>query len=222
MSEKNDSILYDENGDMLVHEDKIESAGLLDVARLQNMEQLGYSLDEEGIETYEDMQRVTKAMDVIRQKVSPARVALAGIVVLLLLGVVASGWYWALPRDAVNVETQYLQRGGHLLMSEIHNTGSREITDVSLEVQFQSLDGEILDTMSIEVLRVEAHASVAGDDLEMMVIGHTVWANYILKVDLQYTDHKGTVQMQSWTHEVGDWTIEYFMDKADRSTWPVS
>lgn len=222
MSGDNDSILYDENGDMLVHEDDIESAGLLDVARIQNMEKLGYSLDEEGIETYEDMQRVSKAIDTIRRKVSPARVALAGIVFLLLVGVFASGWYWALPRDAVNVETQYLQRGGHLIMSEIHNTGSREIIDVTLDVQFQSLDGEILESMSIEVQRIEAHASVAGDDLEMMVVGHTVWDQYVVVINLQYTDHRGVVQIEEWRHGVGDWTIEYFMDKAERSTWPIS
>ena len=40
------------------------------------------------------------------------------------------------------VETLYMQRSGHLVMSEIHNTGSREITDVELQVTFQSLDGE--------------------------------------------------------------------------------
>ena len=52
------SISYNEHGDMVVHEDDIESLGLLDVARLQKIESLGYTLDEDGIETYEDMQRV--------------------------------------------------------------------------------------------------------------------------------------------------------------------
>ena len=116
-------ITFNEHGDMLVHEDDIESVGLLDVARLQKIESLGYSLDEDGIETYEDMQKVSKAIELIRREVSPSRVALAGIVFLLLIGVMASGWYWALPRDAVDIETIYLQRGGHLLMSEIHNEG---------------------------------------------------------------------------------------------------
>ena len=123
------TITYNDQGDMVVHEEDIESLGLMDVARLQKIESLGYSLDEDGIETYEDMQRVSKALRKIRREVSPSRVALAGIVLLLLFGVLVSGWYWALPRDAVNVETQYLQRGGHLMMSEIHNVGSRDITD---------------------------------------------------------------------------------------------
>ena len=45
-------------------------------------------------------------------------------------------------------------------MSEIHNTGSREIIDVSLDVRFQSLDGEVLETMAIDVESISAHSSV--------------------------------------------------------------
>ena len=207
---------------MLVHEDDIESVGLLDVARLQKIESLGYSLDEDGIETYEDMQRVSKAIDTIRREVSPSRVALAGIVFLLLIGVMVSGWYWALPRDAVNVETQYLQRGGHLMMSEIHNVGSRDITDVSVQIEFQSLDGEVLDLMSIDVDRIESHSSLAGDKLEMLVIGYTVWDEYAIVIDLDYTDHNGNLHSETWSHSVGIWSSERFNDKADRSTWPIS
>ena len=70
----------------------------------------------------------------------------------MFMGVLLSGWYWVLPRDAVNVETQYMQRGGHLMMSEIHNTGSRAITDVVVQVHFESANGcEIYETMRIEV-----------------------------------------------------------------------
>lgn len=216
------TITYNDQGDMVVHEEDIESLGLMDVARLQKIESLGYSLDEDGIETYEDMQRVSKALRKIRREVSPSRVALAGIVLLLLFGVLVSGWYWALPRDAVNVETQYLQRGGHLMMSEIHNVGSRDITDVSVQIEFQSADGEVLDFMFIEVDRIEGHSSLAGDKLEMMVIGHTVWDQYNIKVDLQYTNYNGQTVYETWNHPVGVWSIEQFMDKADRTTWPMS
>tara|TARA_B100000767_G_scaffold275278_1_gene311434 strand:- start:25672 stop:26337 length:666 start_codon:yes stop_codon:yes gene_type:complete len=215
-------ITVNEHGDMLVHEDDIESVGLLDVARLQKIESLGYTLDEDGIETFEDMQRVSKAIDTIRREVSPSRVALAGIVFLLLIGVIVSGWYWALPRDAVNVETQYLQRGGHLMMSEIHNVGSRDITDVSVQVEFQSLDGEVIGLMSIEVDRIESHSSLAGDKLEMLIIGYTVWDEYVIVVDLDYTDHNGNRQSDTWAHSVGIWSSERFNDKAERSTWPIS
>ncbi len=215
-------ISVDEHGDMLVNEDNIESVGLLDVARLQKIASLGYSLDEDGIETYEDMQRVSKAFDKIRREVSPGRVALAGIVFLLLIGVIVSGWYWALPRDAVNVETQYLQRGGHLMMSEIHNVGSRDIIDVSVQIEFQSLEGEVLGLMSIQVDRIESHSSLAGDDLEMLIIGYTVWDEYVVVIDLDYTDYNGNLQSNSWSHSVGIWSSEHFNDKADRSTWPIS
>ena len=216
------SITYNEHGDMVVQESDIESLGLLDVARLQKIESLGYTLDEDGIETYEDMQRVSKTLEKIRKEISPSRVALAGIVFLLFIGVLVSGWYWVLPRDAVNVETTYLQRGGHLMMSEIHNVGSRDITDVSLLIEFKSTDGEVLDFMSIEAERIEAHSSLAGDKLEMMVIGHSVWDEYIISVELQYTNYNGQITSETWSHPVGFWSIELFMDKADRTTWPVS
>jgi len=215
-------IAVNEHGDMLVHEDDIESVGLLDIARLQKIESLGYSLDEDGIETYEDMQKASKAFNLIRREVSPSRVTLAGIVFLLLIGVLASGWYWALPRDAINVETQYLQRGGHLVMSEIHNVGSRDITDVSVQIEFQSIDGEILGMMSIDVERIASHSSLAGDDLEMLVIGYTVWDEYFVFIDLDYTDYNGKIQSESWSHSVGVWSSEHFNDKAERSTWLIS
>jgi hypothetical protein len=221
MSDQN-HIPVNEHGDMLVHEDDIESVGLLDVARLQKIDSLGYTLDEDGIETYEDMQKVSKAFETIRREVSPGRVALAGIIFLLLMGVIASGWYWALPRDAVDVETQYLQRGGHLLMSEIHNVGSRDITDVSLQIEFQTDEGEIIDVMSIEVDRIDSHSSVAGDNLEMLIIGYTVWDEYSILINLQYTDFNGKIQSESWAHSVGIWSNENFNDKAERSTWLIS
>lgn len=108
------------------------------------------------------------------------------------------------------------------MMSEIHNVGSRDITDVSVQIEFQSADGEVLDFMFIEVDRIEGHSSLAGDKLEMMVIGHTVWDQYNIKVDLQYTNYNGQTVYETWNHPVGVWSIEQFMDKADRTTWPMS
>ena len=112
------------------------------------------------------------------------------------------------------VETLYMQRSGHLVMSEIHNTGSREITDVEFDVKFQSIEGEILDSMGIDVDVISAHSSVAGDDIEMLVAGHTVWDNYVIAIDLKYTDYNGDRQFEIWTHEVGDWAWEEFKDRA--------
>ena len=99
-------------------------------------------------------------------------------------------------------------------MSEIHNTGSREITDVSLDVRFQSLDGEVLETMAIDLESISAHSSVAGDELEMKILGYTVWVNYVIAVDIKWTDYNGERQSILVTHEVGEWAWEEFKDRS--------
>lgn len=206
-----------EDGEMLVHEDDISggnSAGLLDLAALDAHHDMA--------ETMEDVRRAKEAVDSLGQKISSRQVALAGIVLLMFIGVLLSGWYWVLPRDSVDVETQYMQRGGHLLMSEIHNTGSREITNVVVQVHFQSVNGsEIYQTMRIEIDSIDAHSSIAGDDLEMIVVGYTVWDQYLITVELEWTDYNNVEQRQTWDHEVGYWATEFFMDKADRTIWPA-
>ncbi len=172
-------------------------------------------------EAWEAAQEAAKLLDTLRSEVTPTRVAMAGAVVLLFLVLAVSGWYWVLPRDAVTLETHYMQRGGHLLMTEIHNDGSRAITDVSLEIEFQTSDGEVIETMSLELAQVEGHTSISGDELEMMVIGYTVWDDYIIVVDLSYTDYSGQLRQESWPHNVGLWSQEIFFDKAERHFWPL-
>ena len=154
-----DDIIFSEEGDMLVHEDSIQSS-------VMSQEELAI------LEASKDAARLVQD---IRREVTPNRVAMAGVILLLLIGALLSGWYWVIPRDSVTVETLYIQRGGHIVMSEIHNTGSRDITDVSMTVKFQSLEGEVIDMMSIDVESVSSHSSVAGDDLEMQILGYTVW-----------------------------------------------
>ena len=207
-----------EDGEMLVHEDDISGGnpgGLLDLAALDASQDMA--------ETMEDVRRAKEAVDSLGQKISSRQVALAGIVLLMFMGVLLSGWYWVLPRDSVDVETQYMQRGGHLLMSEIHNTGSREITDVVVQVHFQSVNGsEIYQTMRIEVDSIDAHSSIAGDDLEMIVVGYTVWDQYLITIELEWTDYNNVEQRQTWDHEVCYWATEFFMDKADRTICPAN
>ena len=207
-----------EEGELLVHEDDLlGGTGLLDLVALD----ADYDADME--ETMEDVRRAKEAVDALSQKISPRQVALAGIVLLMFMGVLLSGWYWMLPRDSVNVETQYMQRGGHLMMSEIHNTGSRAITDVVVQVHFEYANGsEIYETMRIEVDSISAHSSIAGDDLEMLVVGYTVWDEYRITVELEWTDYTGEAQSESWEHEVGYLATEFFYDKADRTIWPFS
>ncbi|MAU73967.1 MAG: hypothetical protein ACJZ5B_05230 [Candidatus Poseidoniaceae archaeon] len=192
-----DDIIFSEEGDMLVHEDAIQSSAL-------SQEELAI------LEASKDAARIVQGL---KREVTPNRVALAGVILLLLLGAIFSSWYWVIPRDSVTVETLYIQRGGHIVMSEIHNTGSREITDVSMDVKFQSLDGEVIQIMSIEVESISSHSSVAGDDLEMQILGHTVWDSYVIAIELQWTDYEGDSNRIIQTHEVGEWAWEEFIDK---------
>jgi len=182
---------------MLVHEDSIQSS-------LISPEELAI------LEASKDAARLVQDL---KREVTPNRVAMAGVILLLLVGALFSGWYWVIPRDSVTVETLYLQRGGHVIMSEIHNTGSRDITDVSLDVKFQSLDGEVIEMMSIEVEMISSHSSVAGDDLEMQILGHTVWDSYVIAIEIKWTDYGGEDNRIIVTHEVGEWAWEEFKDR---------
>jgi hypothetical protein len=176
----------------------------------------------DDLEAWEAAQEAAKLLKTLSKEVTPTRVAMAGAVLFLLITMTLSGWYWLLPRDAVTVETQYMQRGGHLVMTELHNDGSRAITDVVLDIEFHTVEGELIERMSLEVREMNAHSSISGDELEMMVIGYTIWGEYTLTIDIEYRDYTGQLRQGSWTHEVGDWSQEIFTDKADRHVWPLN
>jgi hypothetical protein len=176
----------------------------------------------DDLEAWEAAQEAAKLLKTLSKEVTPTRVAMAGAVLFLLITMTLSGWYWLLPRDAVTVETQYMQRGGHLVMTELHNDGSRAITDVVLDIEFHTVEGELIERMSLEVREMNAHSSISGDELEMMVIGYTIWGEYTLTIDIEYRDYTGQLRQGSWTHEVGEWSQEIFTDKADRHVWPLN
>lgn len=179
-------------------------------------------MEGQELEDWEAAQEAAKLLTTLKREITPARVAMSGAVLFMLITLALSGWYWLLPRDAVTVETHYMQRGGHLMMSELHNDGSRDITDIVLEVEFQSTEGDVIERMSLELAVLEGHSSISGDDLEMMVIGHTVWADYTIVIDLEYRDYTGQLRQPApFTHQVGDWSQEIFMDKAERHVWPM-
>lgn len=175
----------------------------------------------ENDETWETAQEAAKLLQSIGEEITPFRVGLAATVVFLFLGLLFSGYYYVLPRDSVSLETQYMQRSGHLVMSQLHNDGSRTITDVSVVVNFETMDGELIDSMSIEVDEVGAHASLAGDELEMLILGHTVWDEYTIDITFTYRDYTGDYRTGGQSHVVGEWSSEYFHDKADRRFWPL-
>lgn len=187
-----------------------------------DLRQGGSPPEGDDLEAWEAAQEAAKLLSTLSKEITPTRVAMAGAVLFLLITMTLSGWYWLLPRDAVTVETHYMQRGGHLIMSELHNDGSRSITDVVLEVEFQTAEGEFIDSMSLELMEMEAHTSISGDELEMMVIGYTVWDTYNVIVDIEYRDYSGQLRQASWTHEVGVWSQEIFDDKAERHVWPLN
>ena len=197
MSNESDVVVNDE-GELLVHEDNLLQAA---------------EMSQEDLEILQASKDAALFVQELGREITPNRVALSGLILMLIIGAVFSSWYWVIPRDSVMVETLYMQRGGHLVMSEIHNTGSREITDISLDVRFQSLDGDVLETMSIDVESISSHSSVAGNDLEMKILGHTVWENYVIAVDLKWTDYNGDRQKILVTHEVGEWAWEEFKDR---------
>ena len=188
----------------------------------EDLRQGGSPLEGQELEDWEAAQEAAKILTTLKREVTPSRVAMAGAVLFMLITLTVSGWYWVLPRDSVTVETHYMQRGGHLMMAELHNDGSRAITDVVLEIEFQTLDGTLIDSMSLELDVLKSHSSISGDDLEMMVVGYTVWDEYNLIIDLEYRDYTGQLrQPDTFTHQVGEWSQEILMDKAERHFWPL-
>tara|TARA_Y100000766_G_C18887303_1_gene596557 strand:+ start:986 stop:1585 length:600 start_codon:yes stop_codon:yes gene_type:complete len=198
MVEEENGVIVNDDGELLIHEDSIVETTQMSAEDLAILQ-----ASKDAAEFVKELQK----------EITPNRVATAGLILLLFMGAIFCTWYWVIPRDSVMVETLYMQRSGHLVMSEIHNTGSREITGVEIQVSFQSLDGDVLETMGIEVDSISAHSSIAGDDLEMLIAGYTVWDNYVIAIDLKYTDHRGDLQVMLVTHEVGDWAWEEFNDR---------
>ena len=176
------------------------------------------STDEEDV--LRAAQDAAERLQRLRREVEPAKVALAGLSLIVLLGLLMSGWYWVLPRDALTLDTVYMQNGGHILMAEIHNSGSRAVTDLVVVVSFEDEAGDELGRMSVFLDVLSSHSSVAGDDLEMKIVGHTVWANYTVQTSVSWTDYEGASHQETWRHDVGTWASEEFSDRTDRRTWP--
>ena len=208
--------------ELVVHEDDIIASkplGLLATSQRQEALAMGLDLnDPERAEAYMQAQEAALFIKERIRNINPARVAIAGLIMLLIVGLIASGWYWVLPRDDVEVETIYMQRGGHLVMTELFNDGSRAITDVTVQVEFQDEFGNLIQEMRIDVDEVASHSSLAGDDLEMIVLGYTVWDEYILEVSVTWTSFDNRVHTETWSHVIGEWASERFVDQCDTTT----
>ena len=120
---------------------------------------------------------------------------------------------WIVPYNKTSIDVVYLQGGpGHVVLVEIDNQGSRSIEEVTFDMRF-------LDNSGVEIVRstyytdeIPAHTSIAGDELELLVEGSSVWDNYTIELSLEYT-YRSETYNERFTHEVGQWTMELFTDK---------
>jgi hypothetical protein len=49
-----------------------------------------------------------------------------------------------------------------------------------------------------------------------------VWDDYNIVIELEYRDYTGQLrQSDAFVHEVGEWSQEIFIDKAERHIWPL-
>ena len=173
---------------------EVINLGLLDKIRSEN-EELEDS-DAATERAHEILQIVGERVE----KVRPSRVIFASVAVLLILSGIMIIGTWIVPYDRTSVDVVYLQGvGGHVVLVELDNKGSRSITDVQLDIRF-------LDDDSNEIA---AHTSIAGDNLELIAPGASVWENYTIEIILDYT-YRGTQYNERWTYNVGSWTMEMF------------
>ncbi|HJM44775.1 MAG TPA: hypothetical protein QF644_02370 [Candidatus Poseidoniaceae archaeon] len=169
-------------------------------------------------EELEQSEQAAELLQSLQESLSPVRLLAASLVILLLFSSVFATYYWIIPRDAVNVEVIYMQSGGgHVILAEVHNVGSRGISEVSIEISFEDQDGNELNNSIFYREEIGAHISVASNDLELTVPGATVWDNYEIKITINYKDGKNDQHSKTWTHPVGDYVYQWFLNKATRN-----
>tara|TARA_B100001750_G_scaffold209524_1_gene189479 strand:- start:3068 stop:3721 length:654 start_codon:yes stop_codon:yes gene_type:complete len=166
---------------------------------------------------HEALEKVREVGEKVSRVVTPLNVVFASIFMAFLIFTTFAVVFWVIPRDAVSVDTVYMQTGpGHVVLVELHNYGTKPITEVTVTVSFTNTDGDILNSTYFHRSEIPAHTSIAGDDLELVIGGATVWAQYNITIELEYSYYGGEDLTETWTHFVGDWTSEYFTDKAER------
>lgn len=178
--------------------------GLMDKIRSQNEEL--ETPDAATERAHEILQIVGERVE----KVRPSRVIFASVAVLLILSGIMIIGTWIVPYDRTSVDVVYLQGvGGHVVLVELDNKGSRSITDVQLDIRFLDDGSNEIARSTFETDEVAAHTSIAGDNLELIAPGASVWENYTIEIILEYT-YGGTEYNERWTYNVGGWTMEMF------------
>ncbi len=153
----------------------------------------------------------------VAERVTPKRVVFASIMALLIGLASLLAVVWIIPYENVDVEVVYMQAGGgHVVLAELDNKGSRAIEDVSLTIRFLDSEGLEIDRHDFYMAKLPAHSSISNtpsDDLELVVLGESVWDDYLIEITLEYVDNGGQRDLYTWTHEVGYWTRESFVDQ---------
>ena len=170
-------------------------------------------------ELHELSQEIGERVKEFTESIHPMRVALAGVIFMMIIGALVSTWYWVIPRDDVEIEVMYLQRNGHVVLTELINDGSREITDVTLTVEFVDKEKTILDYLQVSFDKIPSHTSISGDKLELDVRGYTVWDEYTIQIEIQWTDFRGVENQEQFTHQVSEYQTAKFHNDCEEVTW---
>ena len=178
--------------------------GLLDKIRYENEE------SEDSDAATERAHEILQIVGERVEKVRPSRVIFASVAVLLILSGIMIIGTWIVPYDRTSVDVVYLQGvGGHVVLVELDNKGSRSITDVQLDIRFLDDDSNEIARSTFQTDEIAAHTSIAGDNLELIAPGASVWENYTIEIILDYT-YRDTQYNERWTYNVGSWTMEMF------------
>ena len=212
MSERKAMELWgDEDGFVITADGQVvtDDDEILEIQRLQEIS------DEE----HEYSQKAAERLFELGRAITPARVFAASAIILLLIASLFSTWYWVIPRDSIDLDSKYFQRGGgHVVLVEVNNHGTRAIRDVTVTVLFEDSEGFTLAESTWHKGEMPAHSSYSGDDLELLIRGHTVWAEYNIILSISWQDNAGRQNSETFTHTVGEWVSEEFKDETG-SSW---
>ena len=169
-------------------------------------------------EAEEDLaHEILERIEEVTYEITPKRVVFASIMALLIALASIFSLIWVIPYENVDVEVVYMQAGsGHVVLVELDNKGSRAIDEVGLSIRFLDSDKSEIDRHDFYLSKLPAHSSISNtpsDDLELVVLGQSVWEDYFIEIKLDYIDYDGQREAHTWTHPVGQWTRESFVDQ---------
>ncbi len=170
-------------------------------------------------ELHERSQEIGEFVVELTEKIHPLRVALAGVILIILLGALVSTWYWVIPRDDVEIDILYLQRNGHVVLAELTNDGSREIRDVTLTIDFVDQEMTVLDSLTVSFDSIPSLTSVSGDKMELDLRGYSVWEEYTIQVIIEWTDFRGSENQEQFIHVVSEQVTAKFHNDCEEVTW---